>query len=124
MTAAYKLTPELRVKLKTPFGNLIEGTPDQTMAKMKEIAEIEQMPKIISVGDVVSRNLHEYNIHPQLTIIDNVSLRDHAMPEEATVDKKGSNRSSQESHRKWAAHSHSCQGRGRLTYANRGFVRS
>jgi uncharacterized protein (UPF0218 family) len=87
MTAAYKLTPELRVKLKTPFGNLIEGTPDQTMAKMKEIAEIEQMPKIISVGDVVSRNLHEYNIHPQLTIIDNVSLRDHAMPEEATVDK-------------------------------------
>jgi uncharacterized protein (UPF0218 family) len=87
MTTAYTLTPELRVKLKTPFGSLIEGTPDQTMAKMKEIAEKAHAPKIISVGDVVSRNLHQYNIHPQLTIIDNVSLRDQAMPEEAAIDK-------------------------------------
>ncbi len=87
MTTAYALTPELRVKLKTPFGSLIEGTPEQTMAKMKALVEKEQPPKIISVGDVVSRNLHKYSIHPQLTIIDNVSLRDQVMPEEAVVDK-------------------------------------
>ncbi len=87
MTTAYALTPELRVKLKTPFGSLIEGTPEQTMAKMKALVEKEQPPKIISVGDVVSRNLHKYSIHPQLTIIDNVSLRDQVMPEEQVVDK-------------------------------------
>lgn len=87
MTIAYTLTSELRVKLKTPFGNLIQGTPDQTMAKMKEMVEKEHSPKIISVGDVVSRNLHKYDIHPQLTIIDNVSLRDQEMPEEAAVEK-------------------------------------
>ena len=87
MTTAYALTPELRIKLKTPFGSLILGVPSQTMAKMKEMVEKEHPPKIISVGDVVSRNLHKYNIHPQLTIIDNVSLRDQAMPEEAAVEK-------------------------------------
>jgi GTP-dependent dephospho-CoA kinase len=87
MTTAYALTPKLRVKLKTPFGSLIEGTPDQTMAKMKTLVEEEQPPRIISVGDVVSRNLHKYNFHPQLTIIDNISLRNQPMAKEAAVEK-------------------------------------
>ena len=42
---------------------------------------------IISVGDVVSQNLHEYNIHPQITIIDNKFLRTQSMPEMAPVEK-------------------------------------
>ena len=75
MTIAYTLTPELRIKLKEPFGNLIQGTPEETMAKMKELVEKEKPPKIISVGDIVSHNLHKHNIHPQLTIIDNISLK-------------------------------------------------
>ena len=54
---------------------------------MKEIVEKEKPPRIISVGDIVSRNLHKHNIHPQLTIIDNISLRDQAMPKEDTVEK-------------------------------------
>ena len=83
MTVAYKLTPKLRIKLKEPFGTLIQGTFEETMGKMKEIVEKEKPPKIISVGDVVSRNLHEHNIHPQLTIIDNKFLRKQTMPEEA-----------------------------------------
>ena len=87
MTIAYTLTPELRIKLKEPFGSLIQGTPEETMGKLKEIVKEEKPPKIVSVGDIVSRNLHKHNIHPQLTIIDNISLRDQPMPKEETAEK-------------------------------------
>jgi uncharacterized protein (UPF0218 family) len=87
MTIAYTLTPELRIKLKEPFGRLIQGTPEETMGKLKKIVEEEKPPKIVSVGDIVSRNLHKHNVHPQLTIIDNISLRDQPVPKEETVEK-------------------------------------
>ena len=87
MTIAYILTPQLRIKLKEPFGSLIQGTPEDTMAKMKELIEKEKPPKIVSVGDVVSRNLHKHSIHPQLTIIDNISLREQKMPLEPEAEK-------------------------------------
>lgn len=87
MTIAYTITSELRIKLKDPFGSLIQGAPDETMGRMKDLVEKEKPPKIISVGDIVSRNLHIYNINPQLTIVDNISLREQAMPQEAAVEK-------------------------------------
>ena len=87
MTIAYTLTPELRIKLKEPFGSLIQGTPEETMGILKKIVKEEKPPKIVSVGDIVSRNLHKHNINPQLTIVDNISLRDQPMPKEATVEK-------------------------------------
>jgi uncharacterized protein (UPF0218 family) len=87
MITVYTLTPELRVKLKDPFGKLIKGAPVETMNKINEMVEKEKPPQIISVGDIVSLNLHKHNIHPQLTIIDHVSLRDHAMPQEDVVEK-------------------------------------
>ena len=87
MTLAYILTPELRKKLKDPFGSLIQGSPDQTMVKMKGLVESEKPSRIISVGDVVSRNLHLYNFDPQVTIIDNISQRDQPIPQEEGVEK-------------------------------------
>src|ERR1035437_9439375 len=87
MTIVYTLTPQLCIKLKEPFDSLIQGTPEQTMAKIKELVEKEKPPKIISVGDIVSRNLHKHNIHPQLTIIDNISMREQKMAQEAPVEK-------------------------------------
>jgi GTP-dependent dephospho-CoA kinase len=87
MTIAYILTPELRIKLKAPFGTLIQGTAEETMAKMKELIEKESPPKIISVGDIVSSNLHKHNINPQLTIVDNISLRNQPVPKEESVEK-------------------------------------
>jgi len=87
MIAAYVLTPELRLKLKDPFGILIQGTVEETMAKMNELIKREKPSRIISVGDVVSLNLHKHGIEPQLTIIDNVSLREKAMPQEEVVQK-------------------------------------
>ena len=87
MPVVYTLTPKLRIKLKDPFGSLIQGTPEETMDKMREMVEKEKPPSIISVGDIVSLNLHKHNIHPQLTIIDNISLRDQPIPKEAEVEK-------------------------------------
>jgi len=86
MSTAYILTPELRLKFKEPFGSLIQGTPEETMAKINELIKKEKPSRIISVGDVVSLNLHKHGIEPQLTIIDNVSLRDQAMPQEKSVE--------------------------------------
>ena len=87
MTVAYVLTPELSKKLKEPFGNLIQGTPEETMNYLKEMVEKEKPSKIISVGDIVSQNLHKHNIHPQLTIIDKISLRTQKISEETAVQK-------------------------------------
>ncbi len=87
MTAVYILTPELRLKLKEPFGNLIQGTAEETMDKIHELIKKEKPSRIISVGDVVSLNLHRYGIEPQLTIIDNFSLREKAMPQDVSCRK-------------------------------------
>ncbi len=87
MTVVYTLTPELRTKLKEPFGTLIQGTFQETMQKMKELVVEEKPSIVISVGDIVSKNLHEFNIHPQLTVIDYKSLRNQAMPHEEAVEK-------------------------------------
>jgi len=87
MTVVYTVTPELRTKFKEPFGILIQGPFDKTMDKMKELVDNEKPTRTISVGDVVSRNLHMHNIHPQLTIIDTKFLRNQKMPEKVSVEK-------------------------------------
>ncbi len=87
MKIVYSITPELRIKLKEPFGTLIEGTPDETMAQMEQIVSVKKPPKVVSVGDVVSQNLHKHAINPQLSVVDNISLRDQAMPPQAAVSK-------------------------------------
>jgi hypothetical protein len=75
MAIAYSVTPELRVKLREPFGMLIQGSFDETMRKMYSIVKREKPPKIVSVGDTVSRNLHAYQMNPQLSITDNQRMR-------------------------------------------------
>ncbi|MCL2643143.1 MAG: GTP-dependent dephospho-CoA kinase family protein [Candidatus Bathyarchaeota archaeon] len=74
MSVIYTITPELRVKFKEPFGLLIKGSFKQTMAKMREI-KIQNPPKIIAVGDTVTKNLQTYDIPFDLSIIDNQCMR-------------------------------------------------
>ena len=71
MATDYRVTPELRAKFKEPFGMLIRGSFAETMDKMAEMVEREKPPKIISVGDTVSRNLYERQMNLQLSITDN-----------------------------------------------------
>lgn len=79
MSVVYTITPELRVKLKEPFGLLVKGSFDQTMAKMREI-KAQNPPKIIAVGDTVTKNLHDYHIPPDLAVIDNQCMRKKFQP--------------------------------------------
>jgi len=80
MAIAYSVTPELRAKFKKPFGMLIRGTFSETMSKLEIIVEREKPPKIIAVGDTVSRNLHEHKVNPQLSITDNKRMRKKVKP--------------------------------------------
>jgi uncharacterized protein (UPF0218 family) len=80
MTAAFRVTPELRVKFKEPFGMLICGSFAETMDKIAEMVEREKPPKIISVGDTVSRNLYERQMNLQLSITDNKRRREVLKP--------------------------------------------
>ena len=88
MTIAYTLTTKLRAKFKEPFGVLIQGSFEETMSQLKTWMVRENSTLIISVGDIVSQNLHEYKIHPILTVIDNKFLRTQTMPESASVEKE------------------------------------
>ncbi len=83
----FLLTERLRVFLKEPFGTLIEGTRQQTMSQLKRLILDEKPPLIVSVGDVVSKNLHDGNIHPHLSIIDYISRRNQVIPKESPVEK-------------------------------------
>ena len=66
---------ETRSKLKGPFGALIKGTPNQTIAKVKKIIETSNPPAVISVGDMVSTNLFSKGIATLLSITDNKCMR-------------------------------------------------
>ncbi len=80
MAKLYAVTPKLRVKLKEPFGELIKGSFSETMAKMKQLVDVEKPPKIISVGDTVTKNLHDYSVRLDLAVIDNRCMRKKFQP--------------------------------------------
>jgi uncharacterized protein (UPF0218 family) len=87
MAVLYRVTPELRGKLETPFGMLIQGSFDETMDEMKKIVKREKPPVIVSVGDRVSRNLHESKMNPQLSVIDNKCMRKNIEPRVFAAEK-------------------------------------
>jgi len=80
MAVAHVVTPKLRQRLKEPFGTLIQGTFSETMSKLETIIEKEKPPRIVSVGDTVSRNLHARGVNPQLSITDNKRMRKRIQP--------------------------------------------
>lgn len=57
------LPPELRSKLKKPLGDLYSSF-------QQAVSRLGPDDFIISVGDVTTKNLVEYGIHPRLAIID------------------------------------------------------
>jgi uncharacterized protein (UPF0218 family) len=80
MPSRYSLTPELRIKLKQPLGTLIRGSFSETMKRFSEMVNKEKPPRIISVGDTVSKNLAKNHFLPQLSIIDNKCMRRNIPP--------------------------------------------
>lgn len=69
---ALVLTEDLRLKLKNPMGLLIEGDVKSVIDRLLPLI---QDKRIISVGDVVSQNLIEHEIFPELVIVDGRNLR-------------------------------------------------
>jgi uncharacterized protein (UPF0218 family) len=86
MATRYRLTPETRRKLKKPIGTLIRGPANKTMKKLKNLIEKQNPPMVISVGDIVSKNLTKSNMFPMLSIIDNKVMRRQIQPIELTAD--------------------------------------
>jgi len=80
MNILYTLTPEVRIKLKKPIGILIQGSYTETMKKLLNIIKEEKPSAIISVGDMVSKNLTENHVLPQLAIVDNKVMRRNIRP--------------------------------------------
>lgn len=87
MATRYRLTAELREKLKQPIGTLIRGSFNETMKKLKDLVEKETPPIIISVGDSVSENLTKNNMLPKLSIVDNKVMRKRIQPIALKTDK-------------------------------------
>lgn len=82
-----RLTPDLRTELKSPLGLLIPGAFEETTKALKQLIQKEKPVKIVSVGDVVSRNMIKAGIHPQVLVVDNRVLREHVEPFEVEVDR-------------------------------------
>jgi uncharacterized protein (UPF0218 family) len=78
------LTTELRKKLKKPQGLLIDGPVEESMKRLKEFIEEEKPSLIVSVGDVVSRDMIEHDISLNVLIVDNKVMRKPIQP--ITVD--------------------------------------
>jgi len=78
------LTNELRKELKKPQGLLIEGPLEKTMKRLKELIKKEKPSTVISVGDIVSRNMSKYGISLNVLIVDNKVMRKPIQP--ITVD--------------------------------------
>ena len=75
MSVSFVVTPEMLSKFKKPFGTLIEGSSSETMGELRKVIANENPAQIISVGDMVTRNMHEQKIVPHLSITDNQSMR-------------------------------------------------
>lgn len=88
MVSAYVLTPELRVKLKKPLGILIQGSFNETTARIKGMIEREKPPAVISVGDTVSKNLVENGVLPKLAIVDSKVMRRKTQPINVPVERE------------------------------------
>jgi len=80
MGVIYSITPDLLKKFRQPFGVLLKGTFSENIKQLNAIVNKEKPQKIVSVGDVVSKNLHKYGLSPQLSITDSRSLRRRVKP--------------------------------------------
>ena len=74
------LTDELRKELKKPQGLLIAGPLEKTMKRLKELIAEEKPSAVVSVGDVVSRDLIEYGVSLNVLVVDNKVMRKKITP--------------------------------------------
>ena len=87
MSLAYRINSQLRKKLHDPFGILIKGSLSDNKEKLDELMRDNISSSIISVGDIVSRRLHEIQYFPKIIIIDNKCMRKKIIPRKFHIKK-------------------------------------
>ena len=75
------------LQLKTPLGQLLPGTPTETMPKLKVLVQRSKPSKLTTVGDVVSRETLAAGIHVNLRIVDQMTLRKRISPVEIQAER-------------------------------------
>ncbi len=75
------------VRLKTPLGQLLAGSPAETMPKLKLLVQRSKPSKLTTVGDVVSRETLAAGIQVSLRIVDQMTLRKRISPVEIKVER-------------------------------------
>jgi len=69
------LTEALRRELKEPLGKVVVGTADECNELLRSAVNSDRPPKVILVGDTVSRNALESGFKPDVIIVDNREMR-------------------------------------------------
>ena len=69
------ITEELRHSLKKPFGKLLRGRGAEVYRELTEEILRSNPPRVILVGDAVSRNATMHKVRSDLMIVDNREMR-------------------------------------------------
>jgi uncharacterized protein (UPF0218 family) len=72
------LTEQQRQLLKKPLGELIRGSPTESALKLRELVVKDKPPRLVLVGDGVSRNALAVGVKPDVIIIDRMEKRERA----------------------------------------------
>src|SRR3990172_8248496 len=78
--------PEHIPRLKAPLGQLLTGEPEESIPKLLRLIEQEKPSKIVTVGDVVSRETGKAGLRVDLRIVDRRSMRERLEPSFLTSD--------------------------------------
>ncbi len=62
-------------RLKTPLGKLLRGQPGEAVYQLSRLVKESKPPKVITVGDIVSREALEAGIPVNLRIVDQKTMR-------------------------------------------------
>lgn len=76
----YRISEDIRVKLKHPLGELIVGNADETMGYLKRELANKRPTKLFAVGDCITLNLIKFGIEADLYIVDNKIMRKKIQP--------------------------------------------
>jgi uncharacterized protein (UPF0218 family) len=79
------LTAAERQELKNPLGHLLKGSPAQTMKALRQLIQRQNPPKIIAVGDMVSKNIIEHSLPVNIIVVDNKIVREKTPPIKAAA---------------------------------------
>ena len=79
------LTEETRSSLKAPLGRLLSGDAREIYGELAKLVSLKRPPRVVFVGDAVSRNATMMGIRRDLMIVDNREMRTETKPFDASA---------------------------------------